>query len=201
MYRITHSLLSAWDYATGDRATDNSLTEFLSTLKREPHERTKAMQSGIDFENAVTFYAVNGRLEKAEPEYTDAERKAIIRFGDKVRFAAPQVRAEKRMTINGMEFLLVGIADYLKAGIIYDTKRVGMYEYGRYVGNTQHPMYFELFPEALRFDYLIFDGYQTHVETFRRADCEPIQNHIARFVRDLRDVGMLQTYQEYWEEK
>jgi hypothetical protein len=62
-------------------------------------------------------------------------------------------------------------------------------------------MYFELFPEAVRFDYLIFDGYQTHKETYRRADCEPIQNHISRFIRDLRDIGLLETYKEYWEEK
>lgn len=219
MYRVTHSLLSAWDYATGEKASDNSLAEFMSTLRREPRERTKAMQDGIDFEDEVTFYAANGYLKHDDAPkmqvvtvmgdtiiqdvhaYTDAERKAIIRFGEKVRFAVPQVRAEKRMAINGMDFLLVGVADYLKAGIIYDTKRVGMYEYGRYVGNTQHPMYFELFPEAVRFDYLIFDGYQTHIETYRRADCEPIQNHIARFVRDLRDVGMLETYKESWEEK
>lgn len=158
MYRVTHSLLSAWDYATGEKASDNSLAEFMSTLRREPRERTKAMQDGIDFEDEVTFYAANGYLKHDDAPkmqvvtamgdtiiqdvhaYTDAERKAIIRFGKRVRFAVPQVRAEKRMTINGMDFLLVGVADYLKAGIIYDTKRVGMYEYGRYVGNTQHPV-------------------------------------------------------------
>lgn len=219
MYRITHSLLSAWDYATGDRAGDDSLAEFVKTLKREPKQRTQSMQAGIDFEDEVTFYAANGYLKYDDAPkmqvvtamgdtiiqdvhtYSDAERKAIIRFGEKVRWAAPQVRAEKEMKINGIDFLLVGVADYLKAGIIYDTKRIGMYEYGRYVSNTQHPMYFELFPEAVRFDYLIFDGYQTHVETFRRTDCEPIQNHISRFVRDLRDVGLLETYKEYWEEK
>lgn len=202
MFRITHSLLSAWDYATGDRAGDDSLAEFVKTLKREPKERTKAMQDGIDFEDAVTFYSAHGCLRQEDMNTcSNAEIKAIVRFGNKVRMAAPQVRAESRMTINGIDFLLVGVADYLKAGIIYDTKRIGMYEYGRYVGNTQHPMYFELFPEAVRFDYLIFDGYQTHTETYRRADCEPIQNHISRFVRDLRDVGLIETYKEYWEEK
>ena len=199
MYRITHSLLSAWDYATGDTAGDDSLAEFIKTLKREPKERTKAMQAGIDFENAVTFYSIHRGLE--HDNYTEAERNAIIRFGEKVRFAAPQVRAESKLTIAGMEFLLVGVADYLKAGIIYDTKRVSRYEYGRYVENTQHPMYFELFPEAVRFDYLIFDGYQMYRETFRRDDCEPIQYHIMRFINDLRDIGLLETYKEYWEEK
>lgn len=202
MYRITHSLLSAWDYATGDRAGDDSLAEFVKTLKREPKQRTPAMQAGADFEDAVTFYAAHGYMKVEDMvACSEAEFKAIAYFGNKVRWAAPQVRAEKEVKICGMDFLLVGVADYLKAGIIYDTKRIGMYEYGRYVGNTQHPMYFELFPEAVRFDYLIFDGYQTHVETFRRTDCEPIQNHIARFTRDLRDVGLLETYKEYWEEK
>lgn len=199
MFRITHSLLSAWDYATSDRASENSLTEFVKTLKREPKERTNAMQAGIDFEDAVTFYSVHGHLE--HDNYPEPERKAIIRFGEKVRWAAPQVRAEKEMQIGGMDFLLVGVADYLKAGIIYDTKRIGMYEYGKYVGNTQHSMYFELFPEAVRFDYLIFTGYETYIETFRRADCEPIQNYISRFIHDLRDVGLLETYKEHWREK
>ena len=199
MFRITHSLLSAWDYATGEKAGDDSLAEFMKTLKREPKERTASMQAGIDFEDAVTFYAANGRLER--DDHTEAERKAIIRFGEKVRWATPQVRAEKAVKIGGMDFLLVGIADYVKAGIIYDTKRIGMYEYGKYVQNTQHPMYFELFPEAVRFDYLIFDGYQMYRETFRRDDCEPIQYHIMRFINDLRDIGMLDTYKEYWEVK
>lgn len=219
MFRVTHSLLSAWDYATGDKADTDSLAEFIKTLKREPKERTQSMQAGIDFEDEVTFYAANGYLKHDDAPkmqvttamgdtiiqdvytYSEAERKAIIRFGNKVRDAVPQVRAESQMTINGMDFLLVGVADYLKAGIIYDTKRIGMYEYGKYVGSTQHPMYFELFPEAVRFDYLIFDGYQTHTEPYRRADCEPIQNHISRFIRDLRDIGLLETYKEYWEEK
>ena len=199
MFRITHSLLSAWDYATGERAGDDSIAEFIKTLKRELKPQTNAMQSGIDFENAVTFYSVHGRLE--HDNYPEMERRAIVRFGEKVRWAAPQVRAEKEMKICGMDFLLVGVADYLKAGIIYDTKRIGMYEYGKYFSNTQHPMYFELFPEVIRFDYLIFDGYQTHVEKFRRSDCEPIQNHITRFIRDMKDLGLIDTYKEYWREK
>lgn len=219
MFRITHSLLSAWDYATGEKAGDDSLAEFMKTLRREPKERTASMQAGIDFEDEVTFYAANGYLKHDDAPkmktitamgdtiiqdvhtYSEAERKAIIRFGEKVRWATPQVRAEKAIKIGGMDFLLVGIADYVKAGIIYDTKRIGMYEYGKYVQNTQHPMYFELFPEAVRFDYLIFDGYQTHIEPFRRSDCQPIQVHITRFIRDLRDVGMFDTYKEYWEVK
>ncbi len=196
MFRITHSLLSAWDYATGDRAGDDSLTEFIKTLKREPKERTKAMQAGIDFEDAVTFYSVHGRLE--HDNYPETERRAIIRFGEKVRWAAPQVRAESKMTIGGMDFLLVGVADYLKAGIIYDTKRIGMYEYGKYVGNTQHPMYFELFPEAVRFSYLIFDGYNCYQEDYRRGDFAPIQDHIAAFIRDMKEVGLLEIYKQNW---
>ena len=199
MFRITHSLLSAWDYATGEKAGDDSLSDFVKTLRREPKPRTDAMQAGIDFEDAVTFYSVHGRLER--DDYREPEQRAIIKFGEKVRWAAPQVRAEKVVKIGGMDFLLVGVADYLKAGIIYDTKRIGMYEYGKYVENTQHPMYFELFPEAVRFDYLIFTGYETHIETFRRADCQPIQVHITRFIRDLKDVGLFETYKEYWEVK
>lgn len=199
MYRITHSLISAWDYATGEYATDNSLDEFMVTLRREPHERSKSMQIGVDFENEVTHYAANGRLQKSDSDYADAERAAIIGFGSRVRNSVPQVRAEKRMKIGGMDFQLVGVADYLKAGIIYDTKRVGRYEYGKYVSSSQHPLHFELFPETIRFDYLIFDGGQTYTETFRRGECTPAEILISRFIRDMRDAGMMDTYKQYWE--
>lgn len=216
MFRVTHSLLSAWDYATGDKADTDSLAEFVKTLKREPKERTQSMQAGINFEDEVTFYAANGYLKHDDAPklqvktamgdtiiqdvytYSEAERKAIIRFGNKVRDAVPQVRAESQMTINGMDFLLVGVADYLKAGIIYDTKRVGMYEYGKYVGSTQHPMYFELFPEAVRFSYLIFDGANCYQEDYRRGDFAPIQDHIAAFIRDMREIGLLEIYKQNW---
>ena len=199
MFRITHSLISAWDYATGEYATDNSLDEFMATLRREPHERSKSMQIGVDFESEVTYYAANGQLQKSDADYADAERAAIVGFGSRVRNSVPQVRAEKRMKIGGMDFQLVGVADYLKAGIIYDTKRVGRYEYGKYVSSSQHPMYFELFPEAIRFDYLIFDGGQTYTETFRRGECTPASILISRFIRDMRDAGLIDTYKQYWE--
>ena len=94
--------------------------------------------------------------------------------------------------------LLVGIADCLKCGIIYDIKRVQRYEYGKYQHSTQHPMYLELFPEAMRFDYLIFDGSYCYREQYRRGDFVPIRQTAEGFLKYLEDADLMETYQEHW---
>ena len=48
---ITPSLLNSWLYAISEYG---DIDDFIRTLKREPFERTEAMQKGIDFENIVT---------------------------------------------------------------------------------------------------------------------------------------------------
>ena len=84
-------------------------------------------------------------------------------------------------------------------GIITDIKRPMHYEYGKYCQSTQHPMYMELFPEALRFDYLIFDGAYCYREPYRRGDFVPIHDSIRAFVRYLNDADLMETYKKFWE--
>ena len=194
MYKITHSLLESWNRATDPDAADGSYIAFLQTLERKPRPKTKAMQDGIAFEANVNSWAMSGH-SGAEDE---RERKAVIQFGNRLRGAQLQVRAEKKLDIAGMPFLLVGVADALQAGIISDIKRVQRYEYGKYFGSTQHPMYMELFPEAIRFDYLIFDGTYCYREQYRRGDFRPIQEHIASFVRYLEAADLMDTYKNFW---
>ena len=199
MYKITHSLLNAWEYATGEYADEDSLEEFKRTLCCEPIPKSNAMIMGNEFESNVTFFAKHNQFQQPTATYTKAEQLAIKTFGDKLRGAVPQVRATKELRIMEMNFKLVGVADFVKAGVIYDTKRVMRYEYGKYFSSTQHPMYFELFPEARQFTYLIFNGQNALEETYLRKDAEPIELAIRRFIRDMRGIGELGTYKKYWE--
>ena len=198
MFKITHSLLDAWEHACGEYSTPESLESFKKTLRKEQTPKTDAMLRGTQFEADVTFYAAHDQFQQPVETYTAYEQKAIRAFGDKLRGAVPQVGATKELRVMAMDFRLVGVADFVKAGVIYDTKRVMRYEYGKYFNSTQHPMYFELFPEAREFTYLIFNGQDALEETYRRSDTIPAELAIGRFIRDMRGIGELETYKKYW---
>lgn len=197
MYRLTHTLLESWRRATDPEADETAFASFLDTLERKKRPKTAAMQTGIVFEEAVNAY-VNSKQVDIEDERM---LKAVASFGNRLRGAQLQVRAELPAVIERIPFLLVGVADALHAGIISDIKRPTRYEYGKYVQSTQHPMYMELFPEAIRFDYLIFDGAYCYREKYRRGDFAPIQDTIRAFVRYLNDADLMESYKKYWEEK
>lgn len=194
MLKITCSLLNSWLHATDADADENAYQGFLDTLERKKAPRTAAIQQGIDFENAVTAY-INSEVVTPNNE---RELSAITQIGNKLRRAQLQVRAEKAVTIAGRPFLLVGIADALKAGVLYDIKRPLRYEYGKYQQSAQHAMYFELFPEAFKFRYLIFDGSYLYAEDYRRGEHTPIEQTILAFVRYLEDAGLMDVYKKNW---
>lgn len=194
--KLTHSLLASWQYATDSEADEGAYTRFLDALERKPQAKTAAMQAGIDFENAINEYVKDSA--KCIKDLDGSALRAVVQFGNRLKGGHPQVREELPVTVDGVPLLLVGVADYLKAGILYDIKRVQRYEYGKYAGSTQHPMYFELFPEAVRFDYLIFDGYYCYMEQYRRGDYTPIDVTIKAFLRYLRDADLMETYQQCW---
>ena len=196
MYKMTHSLLERWRRATDPDAEESAFGDFLDTLERKKRKKTKAKQDGIDFETAVTRYINN---EAPDSDKSGEEIRAIAQFGNRLRGAQLQVREEKEIKVCGREILLVGVADALKAGILSDIKRVQRYEYGKYQFSTQHPMYMELFPEALRFDYLIFDGKYCYMEQYRRGDFEPIHGTIKAFLEYLDGADLMDTYKKNWE--
>ena len=197
MYKLTHSLLEAWRRATDPDAGEDEFLSFLDAIERKPKPKSKAMQDGIAFESEVNRWALSGHTGIED----ERERKAVIQFGNRLQGAQLQVRAEKAVEIDRMPFLLVGVADALKAGIISDIKRPVKYEYGKYFASTQHPMYLELFPEAVRFDYLIFDGAYCYREQYRRGDCQPIHDTIRAFVRYMKDADLMESYKNFWEVK
>lgn len=199
MYRLTHSLLEKWMRCTDpDTATDESFKSFLDALERKPTVKTPAMLAGIAFEARVNAL-VDGSLPMPT-ETPTTEDKVVRQIASTLYGAQLQVREEKPVQLEGLDILLVGVADALRAGILYDIKRVQRYEYGKYQFSTQHPMYFELFPEAARFTYLIFDGQYLYREDYRRGDFEPIETTAAAFLRYLDGAGLMETYKKHWAE-
>lgn len=196
MYRLTASLLNSWLRGTDPEAIENEYADFLSYLGREARPQSPAAKAGERFEIMVEAAA---RGEK--PDCEDRDAQAIMQFGQIVRGGAYQVKAEKNAKIMGMDIHLVGIAVFLRAGTIFDIKRVQRYEYGKYQHSAQHPMYMELFPEALKFRYLIFDGGYCYGETYRRGDFAPIHDTAVQFLRYLDGAGLIDLYQSKWKEK
>ncbi|AWY06866.1 MAG: PD-(D/E)XK nuclease [Caudoviricetes sp.] len=197
MFWMTQSLLNSWTYYLNadDEHCDEAWASFLSTLRRERRDPTKAMQDGILFEDMVN------RLVSGEPlegEFVAKWDAAARRFAAKCMGGQSQVPVTGELSVCGMDFVLYGICDYVKAGIIYDIKKVTRYEYGKYFHSPQHPMYLHLVPEAKRFEYLIFDGSNCHVEPYCRGDYQPIKQTITDFIRFLKDTDELEVYKAFW---
>lgn len=197
-YMITHSLLSSWLYAMKGNPYEDATTErdayaeFLTVLRREPTPTTEAMQKGIDFENLVTAIT-EGKGDSSNDWYEAAEKVAQI-----VKDAPLQVKASREIQVNGMTILLYGRLDSLKAGVIRDIKFSSGYERGKYIDSTQHPTYFEIVPEAIRFEYIISNGREVWTEAYTREDTRSIIPVISDFLYWLQDTGNMEIFTEKW---
>lgn len=116
-YKITQSLLSAWYYVHDcwEGCEDDAMEEFLHALRCEPEELTdeqkQNIQNGHDFEELIESIANGADWE------TDKEHKwyrAAYELAQIVKGAQFQVRVRKPITINGMEFEIVGVLDALR---------------------------------------------------------------------------------------
>lgn len=197
IYWLTQSLISSWIYSLNadEERSQAAWDSFASTLRREEKEPTQAMQDGIKFEDMVNRLVSNEPIGDAPNAKWDV---AARRFAGLCTGGLPQLPVTGDLSVSGMDFVLYGVCDYVKAGLIMDIKKVTRYEYGKYQHSPQHPMYLHLLPEAKRFDYLIFDGANCHIETYRREDCKPIEETIAEFIRFLEDTGGIDIYKHFW---
>lgn len=197
-YLMTHSLLASWLYTMKENPYEDLTTErdpmgeFMLTLRREPTPTTEAMQNGIDFENLVTAILA-GRADPNAQWYDAAEKVARRCSGGVLQY-----RAKKPIEVGGMNLLLYGRLDCLKAGNIIDIKFTKSYDVGKYFSSTQHPTYFELIPEARQFTYLASNGSTVWPETYRREDTPSIFPVISDFLDWLRAVDLLKVYKEKW---
>ena len=200
-YLITHSLLSSWLYsmksspyedATSER---DAYQEFLQVLRREPTQTTEAMQNGIDFEDLVTAIVNNDQAgTQRNPKWFDC----AYEIAQIVKGGVLQCRTRKIITIDGMEFVLYGRLDALKAGIVYDIKFSKSYDRGKYFDSTQHPTYLEIVDEAEEFIYLVSNGSAVWKERYRRDETPDIKPIISSFLDYLKQSGLMQIYKEHW---
>ena len=211
-YLITQSLLSAWSYThtCSEEASEEAYNDFLAYLRRVPTEQSAEMQRGISFEDAVQSY-LNGD-DSAPSEHAQVwckrgceaeEEQCVKRVAEIMQGGVYQLTAYKDKRIAGIDFLLMAKCDWVKAGVIYDSKRVSHYEPGKYYESPQHPMYFEVLDNARKFVYVVCDGEGVYTsDTYTRADIpQSIDSIITDFIADLKDMGLLETYFENWESK
>lgn len=197
-YLMTHSLLSSWLYAISDNPYEDATTErdpmeeFMQVLRREPTETTEAMQKGIDFEDLVTDI-VNGRGDPENKWFAAAQTVATLVSGGQLQY-----KARRHITVSGMEFVLYGRLDCLKAGTIVDIKFSSGYDRGKYFDSTQHPTYMEIIPEAVQFVYVISNGTEVWTEPYRRDEVTDIKPIISDFISWLDAVGLMPVYKEKW---
>lgn len=210
-YLITQSLLSAWlyQYNCAEGYEEEARESFLKTLRREPTEPSEAMERGIAFENAV-YETIRGN-DTAMTAYTMQwskrggevqEGACILDLAEELGSGTYQLTAYKEKTIAGEKFLLMAKCDWVKAGTIYDSKRVEHYEVGKYYASPQHPMYLEVLDGARAFEYKICDGMDIYTERYTRADIpQTIDSIITEFTESLKREGLWETYAKLWQTK
>jgi len=165
----------------------------LKTLRREKEPPTKAMLDGIHFEGLV-----NAALDGTPPTEDNPLKEQVECCAEYLWGAQKQVTIFKDVDVDGERIVLHGVLDFLKAGVIYDTKYSKTYSVGKYLSSPQHPMYFSLVPEAYRFEYVICDGKYVYTETYDREDTEPIERKIKQFMAFLRQYDLWDVYTEKW---
>lgn len=172
------------------------MEEFVNALLRKRTPPTKAMLDGTRYEGMVNAVCNGQTLDPDTDIYS-----VVMQTVDIVKGAQQQVRLSRNMVIDGVNFVLYGVLDYLKAGVIYDTKFSKTYQYGKYLDSPQHPMYFALVPEAKRFEYIICDGSYVYREGYDPDDVEPIERTISQFIKFLDRHELFGLYAENWRSK
>lgn len=197
-FLMTHSLLSAWQYALKDNPYEDATSEtdamqdFLKVLRREPTETTEAMQNGLMFENLVDAIAHGGGNQQ------DSWFPAASKIASRVHGGVTQVKINKEVCVGGFPIVLHGRLDWLKAGEIVDVKFTKSYDHGKFFTSTQHPMYMELVPEASSFTYLVSNGSGVWSEKYRRDEISSIFPTIECFLGWLKATGNMDTYKKFW---
>ena len=167
---LTSSLLNSWLYAISEYG---DIDDFICTLKREPFERTDAMQAGIDFENEC--YA--------------GQHEHIQRY-----IAGGLFQVECAKIYNNI--LIYGFADVLNYDTIYDIKRTGKYSLGKYFNTSQHKIYCYCL-EVDKFKYLIQTNTGFFVEdyTYKTGQAEAL---ITEFIEWLKATKLYEIWKERW---
>ena len=162
---------------------NGTLEDFKKVLNKEEFEPTESILKGFEFEK----YMQENFEETLNGAY---QVKVSKEYGD---------------------YLLYGIIDCLKGGIIYDYKYTQNYEVGKFFNNYQTLMYLELVPEASKMVYLItnrfeieeLDGPLVVFDLFREEYTkkmfpETIDSILNKFETWLKQMDLWDKYTENW---
>ena len=188
--RITQTLLSSW---LGSFKYDTGYDDFICTLNREKKQPTKAMLDGIKFENCV-----NNVLDGATIDETHEWYKVVMELADYLRGSQKQVNLFREIEVDGQRILLHGVLDFLRAGVVFDTKFSKNYYLNKYLSSPQCPLYMALVPEARRFEYISCDGKYIYKEVYPREIVPSIVPTINQFIKYLKQHGLFEIYTEKW---
>jgi len=196
---LTQSLLNSWLYTfkARDGNEDAAQADFIDVLNRVERPPNEAMTAGIHFESVVNAI-VDKKAVKTDWIQSIGDTKGAEAIAKIVSGGQPQAALHKDKTINGINFLLYGKLDYLKAGTIYDIKYSKTYEAGKYLSSIQHPFYFELCPDALWFEYLVSNGSDVFVERYTREATERIDAMVEEFIAYLYETKLDSVYFDKW---
>ena len=192
-YLMTQSLLNSWQYQYDAYDSEVAQDEFMKVLRREPTEQTETMKNGIDFEQLVMDYCAGKRIDEK-----NKWKRGIEQVGELVKGSVFQLPVYQDVNIGGVNFLLYGRLDALKAGVIRDMKFSKSYQTGKYLNSPQHPMYMACVPESRTFEYVISNGTDVFVEKYSRQDVTPIEETIHLYLQDMKIHGYLDLYFEKW---
>lgn len=182
MYLVTTTLLNSWSYLwkVDEAYEQQSWQDFIDLLNRIRKPPNEAMQRGLQFEADCIAGLVPG-------------------ISEKIKGGVYQYSASKETKVGNERVLLYGKIDVLKAGIIYDIKSTIKYELQKYHDSIQHHMYMTMIPNAVKFEYLINNGRETFIETYRRDEIRPVEPTIDQFYQWLKERNLWQVYTEKWQ--
>lgn len=111
---------------------NGTLEDFIKVLNKEQFEPTESILKGFEYEKYM------------QENYEETKNGSY------------QVKVSKEYE----DYLLYGIIDCLKGGIIYDYKYTKNYDVGKFFNNHQTLMYLEMIPEAKKMVYLITNKFE-----------------------------------------
>ena len=134
---------------------DATVEDFLARLRRETPP-TPAMMAGTAFHKALER-ASEGEAETLE---ADGWRFLIACDADLALPPVREVKVERVFAVDGCEVTLVGVADAVHGGIVYDHKLSARFDAERYLTGLQWRCYLPLFG-ARRFVWNVFEARET----------------------------------------
>ena len=136
---------------------NGTLEDFIKVLNKEEFEPSQSILKGFEYEK----YMQENFEETLNGAY---QVKVSKEYGD---------------------YLLYGIIDCLKGGIIYDYKYTKNYEEGKFFNNHQTLMYLEMVPEAKKMVYLITNKFnKTEYPDLNFKDVSKVEYEVGDIFRE-----------------